>query len=152
MAVTVRTTNRSTRSVEDMTLDEAIAERQRLIRETMDAQDVLSDRNRLDPDGKRVSAHAYWEWHRGVSKQVRDNQHRMGLLRERIRQLRQVSTSRTAKVQDSTDLGLLTSAYNLLKTLVNEGVDLDPDEQALLDTIRERVQGTLTTAANGSRK
>jgi hypothetical protein len=149
VGVTLRT-QKSERPVESLTLDEAIAERQRLVKTTMDAQDELSDRNRIGTDGKRISAHDYWAWHRTVSKVVRDNQHRMGLLREHIRKMRQRSSVAEAKVEDVTDRGLLKSAYELLCTLAREDVDFDAHEQALMDVIRERIQGT--SPVNGGRK
>jgi hypothetical protein len=127
--------------VESLSMDAALSERAELVKEAMDIQAALGDRNKVGPDGKRLSDHDYHEWRRRAQYALAARQRRMHDLKEHVRKLRQQTTLVESGVSDTSDRGLLKSAYELLRKLAKEGVDFDTQEQAQMDVFRAHLQG-----------
>jgi len=118
------------------TLAEAIAERQRLVQETKDIQAQMGNRNATDVEGRRIPAHEYWEWRHRAVHALRAKERRMAELKAIItaeRQRASVATAGNLISGPVTAESLLASLAALVRRLASEGVDLDPEEQALLD-------------------
>jgi hypothetical protein len=125
--------------LEGLTLDEALAERQKLINEASDIQAALSDKDKKHPDGTRMSDTEYWDWRKRAIFALRARQRRMSELKEFVRKERYKANAVAADLKDLSDIGLLQAAYGLLRTLSREGVDITEKEQALMDVIRDRL-------------
>lgn len=126
--------------VSTLTMQQVLDERSELIQEVEDIQAKLGDRNRT-LNGERMGSDAYWEWRKRAINAMRVRQKRMAELKQHLIQLRMNERVEAAKLNDNSDSGLLKAAYDLLMTLISDiGGDIDENEQAVVDLLRDRVQ------------
>lgn len=123
--------------VDGLSLEDAQAERGRLVQEVADIQAQLGDRSKRGC----VTRAEYGAWRTRAIHAMRLRQARMARLKDRIRVEIRERLSAKAKLMDTTDVGLLRSMLSLVKDLVeDEEIELSVHEQALVDYVRERVR------------
>lgn len=120
------------------------AERKRLVDEIQSVDAQLSEKRKYDRDGRMWTAPEYHEW-RAKAVAVRFSRlKRLRSVKEELESLRQKRHTATVKAAAGVPLAsgadaLLAAAHDLLRRLVSDGVDLDPDEFAVLDAIRDHL-------------
>lgn len=146
--------NRASRGFQPpATLEEAEVQRLDLIDRLNVVNSQLSNQNRTDTSGRRLSSAEFCEWrHRAVVAK----RHLEGELRHLNLWLKQQRRARTA--DQARDLGydpadpmsLLLAAANVFQRLRSDGVDFDPEECAVSDAIKDLLQhGAASRAPRG---
>lgn len=115
-------------------IDEAEAERVRLVLEIQHIDMQLSDKNRGDAMGQREASFDYHAWHR---KAVGAKYHLTAELQVIKLWMKQ---HRTASPSGKTAFVLIRDAVELLRRLQANGVDLDESELRLVDELAEYVE------------
>jgi len=122
--------------------------------ESLEAQRaaLLKERDRITADlrathryqgGRRMSGSEFLTWRAGIQRQNDKNLASIREVNTQIKALRRERNERViaARGVDVNDpVSLIAHAYNLLHRLAGEGVDLDPQEQAVVDGLREYLQ------------
>lgn len=102
----------------------------------IDAQ--LSQKRKYDPSGRMWTAAEYHEWRARACIAKAHLQQRARKVKTEIASLNIAANAEMAGVPaDSDATNLLNGAYLLLRRLADEGVDFDPREFALMDTVRD---------------
>ena len=133
-----------------MTLQEpsSVAEAEKLkldlIDRVSDIQAQLGLRDKLDAEGRRLSSDAYWDWRRRAVGALKASHSDLRRLNAWIKAARRREMERVADVDLDDPRSLIKAAYNLFKKLVADEVELDPDEQAVVDALREHIDRSAT--------
>ena len=104
--------------------------------QNIDAQ--LSRKRKYDPNGRMWTVAEYHEWRARACQAKAHLQQRARKVKTEIASLNIAANAEAAGVApDANAEGLLQGAYLLLRRLADEGVDFDPHEFALMDTVRD---------------
>lgn len=125
------------------TLEDGEARRLVLVEKASEIQTQLGDRNRMTINGRRVTSDEYWEWRGRAAVALRYVQAELRYLNLWLKQIRRERTADKARALDvnpSDPISLLLAAANVVQRLRAEGVDLDPDEIAVFDAIKDYLQ------------
>lgn len=126
---------------EPASIDEAEERYLRTVEETQKIDAQLSQKNRSDEFGQRLVGNEYHQWRARAVFARQKLTAEARLLKAWVKRKRHEASALRAGVLAPDDpKALLLAARDLIKKLADEGVDIDADEWALIETI-ERYLG-----------
>ena len=123
--------------VPPVSLEEALQRKEAAVIALQDIQTQLSQQNKTDVYGRRISDVEYHEWRGRAVSALRHRQADVQRLKAAIRQLRSQANVQKAGLDGSDPAALIGGAARLFQKLMNEGVELDADELALVDLLQD---------------
>lgn len=127
---------------EGKTIDELDLLRLEANERVLDIQAQLSNKSKM-VDGMRVGSHEYHDWRGRAVGALRYAIARQGRIKLALKQANTRATARLNRdiPRDlATDRGLLHAALTTLITMAEDGVEIDPEEQELIEAIRARLR------------
>lgn len=104
----------------------------------------LSDPNKTDDKGERLSNRKYHKWRRQATKALHAKMVELRYLKRWLQAHERQVKAQELDVDPTSDRSLLVGAYNLLKALVREGKITEQKRLDLVNLIEEHIMGMKT--------
>ena len=136
--------NRAAKSyVPPASLEEGERRRLELVDRLSEVNIQLGDRNKMTIDGRRVTSDEYWGWRQRavIAKRYAEAelQHLKSWMKEQ-RRARTADQARSLDIDPTSPESLLLAAANVFQRLRSDGVEVDPEEVAVFDAIKDYLQ------------
>ena len=121
---------------------ESARERKADLQDDIEAiQHQLSEPNKTDDKGKRLSSEKYHKWRRQAVKALTAKKRELRFVKRWIRDRQKQRAARMFDIDPNDKDDLLLAASNLIQSKIAEGCEFEDAELLLANTIRDRVMG-----------
>ena len=131
------------RFIEPASIEDAEDRRTALVLKLNEIEAVLGNKNATDGRGNRLDGHSYWEWRNRAVHAKRHTLAEMTHLKawlKTARRERQTDSARDMGFDANDPTSLLRAARAVFVRIASDEVEIHPDEQFVLDAIRDYLQ------------